>query len=843
MDVRESRLRSILGGDQRYLVPLYQRPYSWTEKQLERLWTDLLGIAADLQTNEAASHFTGSLVLDLGRAGPGTTEYLVVDGQQRLTTLSVLLCALRDHIEAHEPESPEKVAQIHKRYLIDEFKSGDDRLRLVPTQADLDDYRAMVDGGTQVNSSSRIATAYRFFRLQLELADDPDDPHDIDRIQDAVLGALAFVTITAKGEDNVYRIFESLNNTGMKLTQGDLLRNYLFMRLGARGDEVYQSWWLPMQERLSPKDLEGLFWMDLVVKKSELKQDDVYAAQQKRMDSLSAGQVFDEVKRFSQLSNLLVAIRQPEAADFLTADVRLHLKRIRDWGAVSADPLILHLLDLNSEGALSSEDLNSCLQTIESFLVRRIIVGAPATGLARILFRAASDMSSDKPVPESLMLYLSTGRKFFASDDQVREAARTKPLYYMGKASQKKLLLQWLDETFESKEPIDFAGTSIEHVLPQTMTTEWRDVLSAEAEADESAESIHEEIVNTLGNLTLTGYNSELSNRPYAEKREELKRSGIRLNTDIAANESWGRAQIRKRSDELADLIVKTWVAPVQVSEIDDSGATWTLVREAVEAIPAGYWTGYGDLAVLASTYPQPVAGFVSRNPIPGAWRVLKRHGNISPGFNWGPHTQFAGRDPIEVLESEGLAFHGDGLADPEKRLRAADLARLLGIQIENPDEIDAEIETDFGFDSFAEQLQGQPASTAHGVLELLSAWQKMGGSLEFGRHSETSCFLVAHPGGDQPGLPDIWPFTIYPRVGTVEVVFEYLKNRPPFDQLSLRQELRERLIVISGIEIAETRLGVRPSFSLEVLADASRRAQVLSVLEWFLSQVTVAAD
>ena len=470
MDVRESRLRNILGGDQRYLVPLYQRPYSWTEKQLERLWIDLLGIAADLKTNDAASHFTGSLVLDLGRAGPGTSEYLVVDGQQRLTTLSVLLCALRDHIAAHEPESPDKVAQIHKRYLIDEFKSGDDRLRLVPTQADRDDYRAIVDGGTQLNSTSRIATAYRFFRLQLELADDPNDPHDIDQLQDAVLGALAFVTITAKGDDNVYRIFESLNNTGMKLTQGDLLRNYLFMRLGSRGDEVYQSWWLPMQERLSARDLEGLFWMDLVVQKSELKQDDVYSAQQTRMDSLTADQVFEEVKRFSELSTLLVAIRQPEAADLLNSEARLHLRRIRDWGATSADPLILHLLDLHKRGELTADELNSCLRTLESFLVRRLILGAPANGLARILYRASSDMRSDRPIPEALMLYLSSGRKFFASDDQVREAARTKPLYYMGRASQKKLLLQWLDETFASKEPVDFSGTSIEHVLPQTLT-------------------------------------------------------------------------------------------------------------------------------------------------------------------------------------------------------------------------------------------------------------------------------------------------------------------------------------------------------------------------------------
>ena len=209
------------------------------------------------------------------------------------------------------PDRPEMRESIHERYLVDKYASGDSRLKLLPTQADRDDYRALVDGAGDAHGSSRIITAYRYFRLQLQLSDDPDDDLDIDRVLDATLGGLAFVSITARGDDNVYRIFESLNNTGMKLTQGDLLRNYVFMRLGTRGEEAYSTWWLPMQDRLSASDLEALFWMVHIVADSEVKQGDIYSAQQDRMDKLSAEDVFNEVRRFSGLSKILEVMRDP----------------------------------------------------------------------------------------------------------------------------------------------------------------------------------------------------------------------------------------------------------------------------------------------------------------------------------------------------------------------------------------------------------------------------------------------------------------------------------------------------------------------------------------------------
>lgn len=841
MDVTETRLRVVLGGDQRYRVPLYQRPYSWTDTQLTRLWSDLLDLTEQLATNEKSTHFTGSLVLDLGRAGPGVNEYLVVDGQQRLTTLSVLLCAIRDHFAEHEPDQPQKRELVHERYLVDKYRQGDERLKLLPTQADRDDYRALVDGSGVGNPLSRVTTAYRYFRLQLQQADDPDDPNDIDRILEAALGGLAFVSITARGDDNVYRIFESLNNTGMKLTQGDLLRNYMFMRLGSRGEEAYATWWLPMQDRLSASDLEALFWMDLIVAKSEVKLGDIYSAQRDRMDDLSDDEVFDEVKRYAGLARLLEGMRHPDRLPQFDQQVQVRLGRLQAWGSAGADPLVLHLLARTDAGEMSANELESCLAILESFFVRRLLVGASSNALSRILLRAPSDMRSDLPIAEALSLYLSTGRKFFASDDQVREAVLTKPLYYIGKPHQKKLLLQWLEDTYESKEPIDLARATIEHVLPQTLTPFWRDALTQDAEADESAEGIHEELVHTLGNLTLSAYNSELGNRDFPEKKEMLRKSGIRLNSEIADKESWSRAEIVERGRELAERIVTTWVAPTQSSDVVETGATWTLVREAVEAIPPGRWTTYGDLAALASTYPQPVAAFVARSPMTGAWRVLRAGGTIADGFRWGPNSEHASQTPREVLESEGLAFDADGHADPEQRVSAIELAELLGIEFEIDDSLDtaAGDESD-DYNRFVAQLaESQSASAVHGMLGLIRFWRSIGGELGFGDRAETSCFFMARRGKRHLGGNGIWPFTVYPRAGTVEVVFQYLKDRPPFDRLDLREELRTRLNRIDGIDIAEDRLQLRPSFRVSVLESETNQDAVADVLRFFMDEVS----
>ena len=830
--VQEIRLQQVLEGTKQYRVPLYQRTYSWTPKQLARLWSDIVDLSDARIEDAHAKHFTGSLVLSTGGIGPGGAEFLVVDGQQRLTTLSVLIAAIRDHIEKADPDSPEKVARLHETYLSDRFKRGDDRLKLLPTQADRDAFRGIVDRTVGDNLRSGVIDAYRFFRARLIEADDPDDPHDIDRIASAVLDGLVFVAITANHDDNVYRIFESLNNTGMKLTQGDLLRNYIFMRLGHRGEEVYTSVWLPMQTLLSSADLEALFWMDMTWSHPEAKQGDIYALQEARMSRLPEAEIEPEVRRYARLAHLLSQMRDPSRA--AEPSVRESLNRLNAWGSAAADPLILRILHEAEEGA-SNDEVVRALAILESYLVRRLLINAPPSALSRILLRAADELQPDD-LSASLHRYLSKGRKFYATDRQIAEAVLSRPFYYAGRPTQRKTLLAWLEKLEAGKEPASLEKATIEHVMPQTLTAAWHDSLSSDLGEFASVEDLHEAYIHTLANLTLSGYNSELSNSPFETKRMLLAESNIALNRPIAENSRWGREQIVQRGTKLAAAVAGHWVAPLPDTDTIESGIAWKVAAAAVEAIPPGRWTTYGNVATVTGTHPVPLGVYLGKSEVPNAWRVLQAAGTVSPGFHWNPGSQHDGRDPHDVLREEGLVFDADGKADAAQRLSTRDLAGLVGIVLEgDEDDSGGTDESEQSESAYLAQLASRFApSTIHGVIELLRAWRTMGGYVTFGTATDVGAFLhVREPGTST----HIWPVVIYSS-GSVEVVFQWLANRAPFDDRELRDEFRRRLNFARDVDLSDAKLESRPSFSIEVIADIAERAKVTDALEWFMGVV-----
>lgn len=829
MHVQEIRLQQVLEGAKQYRVPLYQRTYSWSPKQLGRLWSDVVDLSDARVDDRRATHFTGSLVLSTGGVGPGGSEFLVVDGQQRLTTLSVLIAAIRDHIAKTEPDAPQKVARLHETYLTDRFKQGDDRLKLLPTQADRTAFRAIVDNAVLDGMHSGVIDAYRFFRTRLVEADDPDDPHDIDRIASAVLDGLVFVAITAGHDDNVYRIFESLNNTGMKLTQGDLLRNYIFMRLGSRGEEVYTAVWLPMQTMLTSADLEALFWMDITWSMPEAKQGDIYALQEARLSRLTDEQVEAEVRRYARLAGLVAQIRDPERCH--DPELRERLARLNEWGSTAADPLLLQILSLQESGLPAEGEAARALAVLESYFVRRLLINAPSGALSRILLRAAGELDATD-LSASLHRYLSTGRKFYATDRQVADAVITKPFYYSGRPTQRKTLLAWLERVEAGKEPASLDAATIEHVMPQTLTNEWRDSLSLDLGEFATVDDLHEAYLHTLANLTLTGYNSELSNAPFSAKRALLAESNIALNKPIAAEATWGRQQILGRGAALAESVRTTWVAPLAETDVVESGVAWKLATEVIESIPEGRWTTYGNVATIAGTHPVPLGVFLGKNFVSNAWRVLQAAGTISPGFRWTPGSPNEGRDPKDVLIEEGIEFGADGRADAESKLEVADLAGLLGVEIDANSAGGEVDDSDERESAYLAQMAGRfTPATIHGVIEVLRAWRALGGYVTFGTSTDIGAFLhVREPGS----ASHVWPMVIY-SYGSIEVVFQWLASRPPFDDVRMRDELRNRLNRARGVAIEDSKLKVRPTFSVDVLADVSDRQSVIDALEWFM--------
>lgn len=647
------------GAKTRYQIPLYQRTYDWGTPQLEQLWADVLSLAVARRVNGSAEHFLGTLVLDMGHQTPNENTFLVVDGQQRLTTLTMLLAALRDVYRENAPGS-DAADEIHEDRLVHRKKhAGPERFRLWPTQGDRAAFKSVIDGPLDRTSESRLVKAYLHFVKAIQSA--AKDPGvEIDEIHTAVLDGLRFVSITAEAQDNVYAIFESLNNTGLKLTQGDLLRNFYFSRLGDLAESTYDSFWYPMQERLSRSDLAHLFWLDMTWVNTEIKKDDTFKEQAARVSGLSADQLRDEVKRFNQLSVLLEVMRQPTKET--DPGVRRALQRLVDFGIESIDPLVLGLLSMRQRGSINAVMTADALAVIEAFLVRRLIVRAPHNALSRILMRAFGSLDEADPAA-SLRDYFTRDNKDFATDEQIRDAVLSVNFYRSGSRKQQKALLGWLENVLAGNEPADLSKATVEHVLPQKLSNLWRAELDGDLGDLESPEAVHETYVHTLANLTLSGYNSTLSNKPFSEKRELLvAKSNIELNKWIAAREHWRRTDIIERGKVLSDMIIKTWPGPVAAAETaaDSTSHDAGEVADALEMVPAGKWVSYGDLANVTQLTVPTIRRVLKMHDIPGAWRVLEADGRYSADDALATYR--------DQLETDGVQFDAAGAAMEQHR-------------------------------------------------------------------------------------------------------------------------------------------------------------------------------
>lgn len=851
MRAEESHFADLVQGRaQQFQVPLYQRTYSWTEKQLAQLWSDILEQAELVNADATVSrHFLGSVVLAPSPQNEATfPRWLVVDGQQRLTTLSLALAAIRDHIAAAQPDEAER---IDEEYLINKRKRGGDRFRLLPTQADRPQYAAHVHcvQSEQV-SGDRVAAAYRFFRrklVELMEADDPAALQDALRIEEAITSRLTLVTVTAERGDNVHRIFESLNNTGLKLSQADLLRNYLFMRLPTRGEQVYEAHWLPLQSSLSNDELEQLMWLQLVLDGDDrVRRQDLYTAQQQRFErqAVNGAQAEADIEAYikelhRRSAHYRKMIRPEEESDLL---VRGRLRRLHDWQAVVTYPALMLVLDRREQGEVDSVEAARAMSYIESFLVRRTICRVPTNNLNRIFQSVPAQFPHDVGVADGLHQLLSAENRFWPDDEELREKIRTAPFYQYGRPNQRRLVLQRMEESFDHPEPVDFASAqlTIEHVMPQSPGDEWIRMLDDDATEGETAEDLHSRLQHTLGNLTLTGVNSELSNHPFERKQGLLDGSHLEMNRRIAATERWGAKEILARADDLADRAIRMWPAPLSGVGRAERSRDWRLAHQVLAALPHGTWTSYGDLAAFIGSGAQAVGVHLANaEGVVNAYRVLNADGKIADGFRW---TGQDGGDVRARLSADGIHFTITGAADPAQRLTVDDLALLLDSADGQPTETASPSGPERqGQETraarFLRQLSADDApATVSAIRELLTQWEKLGGWIGYGAGEvTTSAFLMLGRSG-APGQ-GIWPLTLYPgsgRGGTAEVVFAHMANREPFTDRALRAELLNRLNEMEEVSIPEGKLELRPSFRLSVLEDDRNRERLFATLAWF---------
>jgi len=549
VEARPCQIIEFFNGTKQMLVPLFQRPYEWGRSNWETLWEDLLEQYERTDEETVAAHFTGAIVTAPAHSVPvGVSKHLVIDGQQRLTTIAILICALRTFFEPSVRDYRRLT-----RLIVNEDEDELEHLKLLPTQPDRAAFRSLVTGAPL--AGTRLADALKFFQQKIAGTDSDGLQIDIERLTNAVQNRLTVVSIHLGDTDDPYLIFESLNAKGAPLTQADLIRNYLLLRLHSNAQQkAYEEAWLPMQNLLPGEHLTEFMRQFLMMTGEDVAKSSIYAVLKKRLIAVSNASIGGELQRMQAVSVLyaqIVGISQP-----INAGIARGLTRLRRWEVATANPFILKLLEAHSRGAIPAHDVEESLRIIESFAIRRAVCAVPTNQLKRIFLSAAKEVP-DAGTPGWLSKFLAGGTsgRRWPKDEEFREML-LRYRAYAQPLDRCKFLLESIEQQYGHKEPSTFGGATIEHVMPQTLTAAWRSMLG------KSADETHEKWLDRLGNLTLTGYNSELSNSPFLSKKKLLADSHFEMNKWIADRDCWGEAELTARTAELFAKASLIWPRP-----------------------------------------------------------------------------------------------------------------------------------------------------------------------------------------------------------------------------------------------------------------------------------------
>jgi uncharacterized protein with ParB-like and HNH nuclease domain len=551
MKASETHLGKILEGTNQFVVPLFQRPYTWEESRWKVLWSDLVELCEDAtELSGAKPHFLGSIVTVPTRSVPeGVSKFLLIDGQQRLTTLQILLAALRDRARQLQDGSPSTLPErLEKSYLVNQFEEGMDHYKLLPTQTndDRDSFISVIKGEASLGGISRIPKAYMWFQRKLRNHSSPS-PEVLAKI---ILRRLSLVSIVLDHDDNPHLIFESLNYKGEPLTQGDLIRNYFLMRIPlAEQERLFKTRWEPMQLRLGDQ-LSEFVRHFLMRQGSVVKQGEIYRTLKDQTDKQTPEEISNYLGNMHHSAlhyeRLLDPSREPNP------EIAARLRDFQQMDVGVSFPLLLNLYADYDSGKLMLADFCAILDSLKNFFIRRFICAVPTHGLNKVLPPIYNQAKIYPSLLEGVRSILS--QRDYPGDGNFRHALINLRLYGPGERQPKaKLILESLERALAGKEQVKTESLSIEHIMPQTLSAWWQEHLG------ETWREVYETRLHSLGNLTLTGYNPELSNDCFDSKRKIFSASPIHITRNITQFEHWDGESIQRRGEELADLALKVW--------------------------------------------------------------------------------------------------------------------------------------------------------------------------------------------------------------------------------------------------------------------------------------------
>lgn len=547
------KLLDFIGKSQekQFVIPIYQRVYSWGKEHCEQLWDDIIKTGGN---DQIEGHFIGSIVFV--HDGIYTTNYnelLIIDGQQRLTTITLLFIALRNYLN-DEDEFLEKFSRqkIQNRYLINSDEKGDKKFKLFLSEPDRDTLLSLIDENRRKPSEPSLKIMENFKLFEEWIRKNTDKLETIFK----GLDKLMIVEISLeRGKDNPQLIFESMNSTGKDLTQTDLIRNYILMGLEPEKQKIfYKKYWRAMEEDF--KQNETLF--------NQFVRH--YLTIKTRVPNIN--KVYEAFKRYQQERGIETEVLLQDLQKYCGFFCQIVFKKEADKDLNKAlgflvdlemdviYPLLLELYSDYSDGVLSKQDFIPIIALIESYICRRAVCGLGTNSLNKVFPSFTKHIQKDEYF-KSLKAHFGylTEKQRFPNNDEFKKLFITIDFYHFQK---REYFFERL-ENFNTKEPVNTKECTIEHIMPQTLTKEW------ERDLGENFQAIHDKYLHTIGNLTLTGYNQEYSNNSFQEKRDMekgFKDSPLRLNQGLRDLKSFGEEEIKKRANDLADLALKIWTYP-----------------------------------------------------------------------------------------------------------------------------------------------------------------------------------------------------------------------------------------------------------------------------------------